>query len=124
MPSIHEPDLEPWLELWIGSFRGPLIGLLASWGSDWRTAEELAQDVFAEAWWGGERFGGAAADLEAVGAWLRGIAFHPFRAQQRGARRRVATEPAHVPAAPVTEEDERRAQLAAAFARLSAAHQT
>ncbi len=42
--------LDPTLERWIALFRGPLTGLLASWGTDWRQAEELAMDTFAEAW--------------------------------------------------------------------------
>jgi RNA polymerase sigma-70 factor (ECF subfamily) len=63
------------LERWIAAYRGPLIGLLASWGADWRAAEELAQEVFAEAWMARERFHADPQDLAAVGAWLRGIAF-------------------------------------------------
>lgn len=112
------------LERWIAAFRGPLIGLLASWGADWRAAEELAQDTFAEAWVGRERFRGDPHELEAVGPWLRGIAFHLFRAEGRGAERRDAL--ALSPDAPATEDegDERREALRAAFARLSGAHQT
>ena len=70
-------------ERWVEAFRGPLVGLLASWGPDWRTAEELAQDTFAEAWFGRARFRGDADDLGAVGAWLRGIAFHLHSAARR-----------------------------------------
>ena len=34
----------------IASYRGPLIGLIASWGAPWSDAIELAQDSFVEAW--------------------------------------------------------------------------
>jgi len=120
MPDSPEQELERW----IGAFRGPLIGLLASWGPDWRTAEELAQDTFAEAWIARERFRGDPADLAAVGAWLRGIAFHLHaaarRREQRGAQRVLE----HEQAAPAEADDERRAALVAAFSRLSDPHQT
>ena len=112
------------LERWIGAFRGPLIGLLASWGADWRAAEELAQDTFAEAWLGRQRFRGDARELEAVGPWLRGIAFHLFRAEGRQTERREALVLPPEPPADESELDERRAALRAAFARLSGAHQT
>jgi hypothetical protein len=55
------------LEGWIAAFRGPLIGLLASWGRDWRAAEELAQDTFAEAWVSRGRFVGDFSDTRAYG---------------------------------------------------------
>lgn len=117
--------LEDAFERWVSSFRGPLVGLLASWGSDWRTAEELAQDSFAEAWIGRERFRGRADDLKAVGAWLRGIAFNlhntALRKRERGPRLVVDEEQ---PAPEEEEVDGRRTRLAAAFARLSGPHQT
>lgn len=117
--------LEAAFERWVSAFRGPLVGLLASWGSDWRSAEELAQDSFAEAWMGRERFRGSADDLKAVGAWLRGIAYNLHNAALRKRERtpRLAVD-ADQPAPEAEPEDERRARLTAAFARLSAPHQT
>lgn len=75
-------------------FRGPLMGLIASWTPSWRDAEETAQDVFAEAWVGRARFQGDPDDPGAVGAWLRGIAFHLHQAKQRkrGRMRLVGTD--------------------------------
>ena len=101
------------------------MGLVASWGSGWQAAEEIAQDAFAEAWVGRERFAGDEQDSGAVGAWLRGIAFNMHRAQQRDARRRKAAtlEERDVPHE-TAEHDPRRAALAAAFRKLRAPHQT
>ncbi|MEW6074052.1 MAG: sigma-70 family RNA polymerase sigma factor [Planctomycetota bacterium] len=121
---IREPE-EADFERWVEAFRGPLVGLLASWGPDWRAAEELAQDTSAEAWLGRARFRGDLADRGAVGAWLRGIAFHLHAAARRTAGRRRAQpldpeQAAEEDKAP----DERRVLFAAAFAELNAAHQT
>lgn len=113
---------EGFLERWIDAFRGPLIGLLASWGTDWRAAEELAQDVFAEAWMSRERFRGDPDDLEAAGAWLRGIAVRLNHAEWRRSARRP--EPLVDAPVPEMELDPRRDQLVRAFARLSHPHQT
>lgn len=111
------------LDQWIEAFRGPLIGLLASWGSDWRAAEELAQDVFAEAWVARARFRGSPGNLQAAGAWLRGIAWNLHCAARRGAARRPGPlDPAE--AAPVEPVDERREALVTAFAALDPRHQT
>jgi RNA polymerase sigma-70 factor (ECF subfamily) len=119
---MHGPADE--LERWIAAFRGPLIGLLASWGLDWAAAEEVAMDVFAEAWLGRARFAGDPADLEQSGAWLNGIARNLCRARQRRAQRPAAGALPEQLAARPPEEDERRAVLVAAFAELEAEHQT
>lgn len=111
------------LERWIRSFRGPLIGLLASWGSDWRAAEELAQDVFAEAWVARERYTGRAGNLGEAGAWLRGIAWNSHCAARRAEERRPRRLDPALPLASEGESDERRALLAAAFAELQGPHQ-
>lgn len=69
-------------------FRGPLIGLIHSFGAPWGDAEELAQDTFAEAYLARERFRGDFAAVDQVGAWLRGIAFNVFSHWARRSRRR------------------------------------
>lgn len=113
------------LDHWIATFRGPLIGLLASWGTDWRAAEELAQDTFAEAWMSRERLVGSPFDLEVVGAWLRGIAFNLHRAAQRKTERARAVDLEDCePATSEAERGPRRVALAECFGRLSGAHQT
>jgi RNA polymerase sigma-70 factor (ECF subfamily) len=38
------------LTRFINAYRGPLIGLIASWGAPWADAAEIAQDSFVEAW--------------------------------------------------------------------------
>jgi RNA polymerase sigma-70 factor, ECF subfamily len=118
MAAIRDEDLERW----IAAFRGPLIGLLASWGADWRAAEELAQDAFAEAWVVRERFVGEPEDTSAVGAWLRGIAWNLHCAANRAGERRAGSLDPET-SAPEIEADERRALLAAAFVELDAPHQ-
>lgn len=124
MPPATDDDLERWID----AFRGPLIGLLASWGNDWRDAEELAADVFAEAWIGRARFAASPDDLAAAGAWLRGIAFrlHEARRRRAATRRAEALDRDHerTIAAPVDEVDERRALLVEAFARLAPSYRT
>jgi len=124
MPAASPDDLDAWIR----AFRGPLVGLVASWGLDWRAAEEVAQDAFAEAWVARERFVGEPSDLAAVGTWLLGIAFHLCRAQQRRAARRdhQPVESVHrTPSAEYTPLlDERRELLTEAFAGLDATHQT
>ena len=126
IPGTMPPPTDDDLERWITAFRGPLIGLLASWGNDWRTAEEVAADAFAEAWVGRARFDADPVDLDAAGSWLRGIAFRMLAARRRRAavRRAAPIEDARDLAAPVEMEDERRALLVEAFAGLSPAHQT
>jgi len=74
-----EWDLEALVERW----RGPLVGWLRARGFDAGAAVELAQDVFAEAWLGRDRFAGERNDERAVGAWLIGIARNLARAARR-----------------------------------------
>lgn len=76
------------LDSLLARFRGPLIGYFAGQGHDPRTAIELAQDVFAEAFLSYQRFDGDSTDLDAVGAWLRGIAMNLQRAERRRRSRR------------------------------------
>ena len=121
----EKKGIEGAFERWVERFRGPLIGLLASWGSDWRQAEELAQDTFAEAWIGRKRFDGSVFDMHTAGAWLRGIAFHLHQAAQRkNTRSRTTPLTDPLPLPEEEPEDPRMDALRAAFARLSAPHQT
>ena len=60
-------------------FRGPLIGLIASWGANYNDAAEIAQDSFADAYLNRESCRGNWQDPEVFGAWLRGIARNKFR---------------------------------------------
>ena len=122
---MTEP-LDALLEQWIAHFRGPLVGLLASWGADWGAAEELAMDTFAEAWLGRARLRGSPRDSRVVGPWLRGIAANLFRARQRAVRRRRQVPVDERPdlAAPVAADDERICELRAAFAELPGEQQT
>jgi RNA polymerase sigma-70 factor (ECF subfamily) len=124
--SRGAPDLvgDPELALWIERFRGPLIGLLASWCGNWRDAEELAADTFAEAWLSRARFDGDPRDVERAGAWLRGIAFRLHAAWQRKrVLRRTESLEAARPVAPDHEVDERREVLEIALRRLAAPQQ-
>jgi RNA polymerase sigma-70 factor (ECF subfamily) len=112
------------LERWTAAFRGPLVGLLASWGRDWRAADELAQDCFAEAWMARERFVGDPRSLDAAGAWLRGIAFRLHAASgRREAVRATAPFESEPASKPTTEAYERRESLSRAFEQLSGEHQ-
>ena len=81
-------DLDQLVDRW----RSPLVGLLAARGVSWARAEELAQDVFAEAWLGRKRFHADPQDERAVGAWLVGIARNLHRADARRLRSLAAEE--------------------------------
>ena len=76
-------DLDPLID----RFRGPLVGLLASWGASPRDAHELAQDTFCQAYLSRERFEGDWTDPGAAGAWLRGIASRLWLSHGRRTRR-------------------------------------
>lgn len=117
-------SIDPTLERWIALFRGPLCGLLASWGSDWREAEELAQDTFAETWLSREWLRGDPGDSTIVGPWLRGIARNLSLTQQRRARRRTLEALPKDIAAPTTETDERMDALRTGFRKLRRELQT
>ena len=89
----------------IGRWRGPLVGLLAARGLPWPRAEELAQDTFAEAWLGRERFAGELDDERAVGAWLAGIARNLHRAEARESRRSARIAAVEASSAPASNAD-------------------
>ena len=116
-----DPERQNRLNGWISTFRGPLTGLLVSWGASWRDAAELAQDVFAESFTAFARFRGDPDDEGAVGAWLRGIAFRLFSEWQR--RRRRAGRPLEESPEPAVDEssevsEDRRRVVRAAIERL------
>jgi RNA polymerase sigma factor (sigma-70 family) len=74
----------------IDAYRGPLIGLIASWGAPWNEAIEIAQDSFAEAWLKRDSCRGDWQQTDVFGRWLRGVAKNQFRNWSRSRRRRTA----------------------------------
>src|SRR5688572_3390227 len=82
----------------INRYRGPLMGLIASWGAPWADAVEIAEDSFCTAWMNRESCRGDWRDAAVFGRWLRGVALNEFRnwARSRGRRRArfVALTPA------------------------------
>ena len=88
----HSTQKERHLELAdaIQRFRGPLIGLIISWGTPHADAAEIAQDSFSEAWLNRDNCRGAVSDPKVFGAWLRGIAKNTHRnwARSRNPRER------------------------------------
>jgi RNA polymerase sigma factor (sigma-70 family) len=82
----------------IDAYRGPLIGLIASWGAPWGEATELAEESFAEAWLRRESCRGDWQQADVFGRWLRGVAWNQYRNWARSRRRRAlriaSTEPA------------------------------
>ena len=78
------------LTAFVNAYRGPLIGLIASWGAPWGDAIEIAQDSFSEAWLQRESCRGNWQEPEAFGRWLRGVALNQYRNWARSRwRRRV-----------------------------------
>jgi len=75
------------LTAFITTYRGPLIGLIASWGAPWADAAEIAQDSFAEAWLRRPHCRGDWTDPEVFGRWLRGVAYNTYRNWSRSRRR-------------------------------------
>ena len=72
----------------INTYRGPLIGLIASWGAPWGDAIEIAQDSFSDAWLKRESCRGDWSDPEVFGRWLRRVALNRYRNWSRSRRRR------------------------------------
>jgi RNA polymerase sigma-70 factor (ECF subfamily) len=109
----------------IDTYRGPLIGLIASQGVPRRDAEELAQDAFAEAYVSREKFNAEWSDTGRVGAWLRGIALNLVRNWRRSRVRRAAQPIGdHDPAARVREDTDETERLMRALQRLPLAQRT
>ncbi len=71
------------LDKLVEHFRGPLTGLIASWGASPADAIELCMDTFAEGYLVRDKFRGDWDELSSTGAWLRGIAYNLFRAHRR-----------------------------------------
>jgi RNA polymerase sigma-70 factor (ECF subfamily) len=82
----------------INTYRGPLIGLIASWGAPWGDAIEIAQNSFSEAWLRRESCRGNWNEPEVFGRWLRGVARNRHRnwarARSRSRSRIVTRAPA------------------------------
>ena len=78
------------LTAFINAYRGPLIGLIASWGAPWGDAVEIAQDSFSEAWLNRQACRGDWNDPEVFGRWLRGVALNQYRNWARNRRRQRA----------------------------------
>jgi RNA polymerase sigma-70 factor (ECF subfamily) len=72
----------------LNTYRGPLIGLIASWGVPWGDAIEIAQDSFADAWLKRESCRDDWNDPEVFGRWLRGVALNRYRNWSRSRWRR------------------------------------
>ena len=111
----------------IDVYRGPLLGLIVSWGVPWADAAEIAQDSFAEAYLNRESCRGDWERPEVFGRWLRGVARNRHRNWVRSRRRRrdrIATvEPAlleHVAAPSNPGSSEQREELRNAIDRLPA----
>ena len=109
----------------IDVYRGPLLGLIASWGVPWSDATEIAQDSFAEAYLNRESCRGDWEQPEVFGRWLRGVARNQYRNWIRSRRRRrdrIATvEPAvleYVAAPSAPEPSEQLEKLRSAIDRL------
>ncbi|MEI8381299.1 MAG: sigma-70 family RNA polymerase sigma factor [Planctomycetota bacterium] len=110
----------------INAYRGPLIGLIASWGAPWGDATEIAEDSFAEAWLNRESCRGDWNQPEVFGRWLRGVALNLYRnwarKRQRQRGRTVTLDPAIVESVtaplPSSEIAERVAVLRKAMEKL------
>ena len=76
------------LTVLINTYRGPLIGLIASWGAPWGDAAEIAQDSFSDAWLKRESCRGDWRDPDVFGRWLRGVALNRYRNWSRSSWRR------------------------------------
>ena len=88
--SGHSTQKDQHLELTdaIHRFRGPLIGLIISWGAPHTDAAEIAQDSFADAWLNRDNCRGDLSDPKIFGAWLRGVAKNTHRNWARSRTRR------------------------------------
>jgi RNA polymerase sigma-70 factor (ECF subfamily) len=111
----------------IDAYRGPLVGLIRSWGAPWTDATEIAQESLADAWLRRESCRGDWRQADVFGRWLRGVALNQYRNWSRSRRRRrsrVISLPSEaldgVPAPPPDDDDEHLTALRDAIERLSA----
>ncbi|GAB5406988.1 MAG: hypothetical protein Aurels2KO_52190 [Aureliella sp.] len=72
----------------IERFRGPLTGLIVSWGAPIADASELAQDSLADAYMSRKQCVGDVTSPDVFARWLRGFARNKFRNWLRGHQRR------------------------------------
>ena len=72
----------------IQHYRGPLIGLIVSWGAPWVDASEIAQDSFSEAFLKRDFCRGDWTQRDVFGRWLRGVALNQYRNWSRSRKRR------------------------------------
>jgi RNA polymerase sigma-70 factor (ECF subfamily) len=72
----------------VDRFRGPLLGLIVSWGAPHADALEIAYDSFADAYLKRESCRGDCQDPVVFGRWLRGVARNKFRNWRRTRNRR------------------------------------
>jgi RNA polymerase sigma factor (sigma-70 family) len=72
----------------INTYRGPLVGLIASWGAPWADAADIAQDSFADAYLNRASCRGDWSNPDVFGRWLRGVALNVYRNWARHRRRR------------------------------------
>ncbi|WP_218931962.1 RNA polymerase sigma factor [Adhaeretor mobilis] len=95
-------------------FRGPLVGLVASWGVPFHDAVEIAEDSFADAHINRDACRGDLKEPSVYGRWLRGVARNHFRnwlrSHKRRDRRVVYVEPSTLEdvEAPLGTEDDIR----------------
>src|SRR3954449_5899912 len=100
----------------INLYRGPLVGLIASWGVPWADAVEVAQDSFAEAYLHRKSCRGDWSDPDVFGRWLRGVARNVYHNWARGRSRRervvkFSSPPVDQRASPIAPEPSDRIQL-------------
>ncbi|TWT97346.1 RNA polymerase sigma-E factor [Neorhodopirellula pilleata] len=76
------------LEDALNRFRGPLIGLVLSWGAPPVDAYELAMDSLADAYLNQHDCLADTTDPNVFGRWLRGVAKNKYRNWCRGTSRR------------------------------------
>lgn len=109
------------LEAMIDRYRGPLVGLLVSWGASWADAVELAQDSFSEAYLRRDRCRGDLSDPRQFGGWLFGIAKNLHRNHARSLRRhglQPSSDPREIPEESIAEDSQRAAAVRAEIDRL------
>ena len=115
--TLHYNRIDMDLTALINTYRGPLVGLIASWARPWGDAIEIAQDSFSDAWLNRESCRGNWHEPEFFGRWLRGVALNRYRNWSRSRWRRrlrtVALAPADLALAGDSSDREPSEQLEA-----------